>query len=235
MATRPQIPLKHLAVAVCLALGLSACGGDSADSAPTLVVDTQGVSTVDGTALQTTLATLPLEGLSADEQASLTYMREEEKLAHDVYTQLDALWGSQTNTLGNIATSEATHTEAVRQLLERYQLADPALGQPVGVFVDATLQTLYNDLLAQGTPSLEAALRVGALVEEVDIVDIRNALVTIDNADIRLVYDNLMKGSRNHLRAFIKALGNLGVVYQPQTLDVETYNAIVSTPVERGG
>ena len=101
------------------------------------------------------------------------------------------------------------------------------------MFANADLQQLYLDLLQQGTPSLVAALQVGAQIEELDIVDIQTALETVDNQDIRLVYDNLMKGSRNHLRSFAKTLAQQGATYTPLYLSQDAYTAIVSTPIER--
>ena len=100
-------------------------------------------------------------------------------------------------------------------------------------FANATLQQLYLDLLQQGTPSLVEALQVGAQIEELDIVDIQKALETVDNQDIRLVYDSLMKGSRNHLRSFVMTLTQQGTTYTPQYLSLDAYTAIVSTPIER--
>lgn len=75
---------------------------------------------------------------------------------------------------------------------------------------------------------------MGAEIEEVDIVDLQAALVYVDNQDIRAVYGNLLKGSRNHLRAFVLALQQQGVVYTPQYLTPADYQAIVGTSIEAG-
>ncbi len=224
-----------LSTILLMALTLTACGSseDAGRGGPPMTVNEDGTSTFDTTNLLNTLAALPIEALNANESASLAFMREEEKLAYDVYSQLNTLWGSQVRVFGNIAQSEATHTEAVRQLLIRYGLADPALNLQAGVYADASLQSLYTTLVGQGSASLVAALQVGAAIEEIDLVDIETALQTIDNQDIRLVYDNLAKGSRNHLRSFVKNLENQGVVYVPQHLSVTDYNAIVTTSTER--
>ena len=56
----------------------------------------------------------------------------------------------------------------------------------------------------------------------------------MDNQDISLVYDNLMKGSRNHLRSFVRNLAQEGVVYQPRYLDQSTYDTIIKSPMENG-
>ena len=228
--------IQHMALATLAALALAACGGSDesvGNGGPPMVVSEDGTSTFDASNLTATLATLPNEALSDAERDSLAYMREEEKLAYDVYTQLNTLWGGQTRVFGNIAKSEATHTEAVRQLLLRYNLTDPAANLGAGLFFNADLQALYVNLLSQGSPSLVTALQVGAAIEELDILDIQTALVGIDNQDIRTVYGSLLKGSRNHLRSFVKTLAQQGVTYVPQRLSPEQFSAIVNTPIER--
>ena len=230
--------LAKITATLLVSLSLLACGGgDNANGAgnggPPLVVDANGVSSFNSTALGLSLAALPIESLSVAEQESLVYMREEEKLAHDVYAQMDVLWGASTRVFGNIANSEATHTEAVRQLLLRYSLVDPAATLADGLFQNTMLQGLYTQLLAIGLTSLIEALKVGAAIEEIDMLDINTALLGVDNQDIRLVYDNLLKGSRNHLRSFVNTLLNQGVTYVPQYMDPAAYAAIVNSPIER--
>ena len=115
----------------------------------------------------------------------------------------------------------------------RYSLPDPAANLGEGLFVAPVLQQGYHDLTAQGAISLIDGLRVGATIEEIDIVDLENALPTIDNQDIRQVYASLLKGSRNHLRAFVQALAQQGVTYAPAYLAGDAYTAIVTSAVER--
>ncbi len=170
--------------------------------------------------------------LSDAEIAGLKFMREEEKLAHDVYVTLYAQWGAAT--FNSIAASEATHTAQIASLLSKYGIADPAAGNGVGVFTDPALQALYNQLIAQGSVSLSAALNVGGLIEETDIVDIQTRLVGVTHSDITQVYTNLISGSYNHLRGFVKALAGIGVTYTPQILDVATYNSIIGGSSGRG-
>ncbi len=79
------------------------------------------------------------------------------------------------------------------------------------------------------------ALQVGALIEEVDIEDLQLAIEETDNADLQNAYDNLMRGSRNHLRAFVAEIERTGVVYEAQHLDQTIVDAILDGPVERGG
>lgn len=164
--------------------------------------------------------------LTDPEIKGLLYMREEEKLARDVYLTLYDAWGLPI--FQNIARSEATHMAAVGALLDRYGLADPAAAE-MGVFTNPTLQQLYNQLTAEGRQSLAEALRVGATIEEIDILDLQTRLAQTENADIDLVYGNLLKGSSNHLRAFASTLARqTGETYQPQYLDPDNYEAIVN-------
>lgn len=221
---------KTWAAAWVVTLALAGCGGGDEDVAT--ADNTAGLAT-SSAALSATLASLPVEGLSVAEQASLAFMREEEKLAHDVYIYLDGLWRGYTRVFGNIANSEASHTESVRQLLVRYSLPDPTATLASGVFQNTTLQNLYTQLVAAGSVSLVDGLKVGAAIEEIDMIDLNKALLETDNQDISLVYQNLLKGSRNHLRAFVSNLDKQGVAYLPQYMVAADYQAIVTTPMER--
>jgi hypothetical protein len=165
------------------------------------------------------------DGLSAEETAALLYMREEEKLAQDVYLKLYELWSLPS--FQNIASSEQAHTVAVKTLLDRYGLDDPAAAQ-AGVFANPDLQALYTDLVARGGRSLAEALKVGAAIEEIDILDLQERLAQTDNADIQQVFNSLLNGSYNHLRAFTTTLqSQTGETYQPQYLSAEAYQSIL--------
>jgi hypothetical protein len=198
---------------------LSACGGgDSADGL-------EPVASATGTSGATPL--------SAEEIAGLKFMREEEKLAHDVYAALYGVWGAQV--FDNISQSETTHTETILALLEKYGVADPAAGKAPGEFEDPELQALYNTLIAAGRESLIEGLKVGALIEETDIHDITEKKQVTDEADILRVYDSLMCGSRNHLRAFHGALLDQGVTYVPTVITQAEWDAIANSAMETCG
>lgn len=152
------------------------------------------------------MSTLSASGLSADEAAGLLFMREEEKLARDVYNQMYALWGMPV--FQNIARSEQNHMDQIKLLLDRYDLTDPALAP--GQFTDPALQALYNQLVAQGSVSLADAMNVGILIEQTDIADLQVRIAQTDNTDIQWVYNNLLNGSYNHLAAFSGEQGNFG-------------------------
>jgi len=172
--------------------------------------------------------------LSDAEQEGLLYMVEEEKLARDVYEVLYDKW--ELDIFDNIASSEQTHMDAVKRLLDRYDLANPVTDKAAGEFANAELQALYDELIATGTQSLEQALRAGAAIEEIDILDLEKRLAETDNAAILRVYENLNRGSRNHLRAFVSTLSSEeGVTYAPQYMSQEAYDLIVSASTERGG
>jgi len=171
--------------------------------------------------------------LNDAEKEGLVYMREEEKLARDVYLTLYNKWGMQIFT--NISRSEQTHTDAIKALLIRYQVTDPVQEDVVGTFTNEKLQELYNALIEMGNVSLIEALKVGAAIEEIDILDLQNEIALVEeNDDIITVYESLMQGSRNHLRAFVGTLAQQGVTYAPQYLDETTFESIVSTAMETG-
>jgi hypothetical protein len=140
-------------------------------------------------------------GLTATEASDLRYMREEEKLARDVYQALGATWTAAT-VFQRIAQSEQRHMDAVKVVLDRYGIADPAATTKPGAFVDPALQKLYDELVAEGSVSLAAALQVGVQIEQVDIADLQKALAETSNADLEQLYGNLLRGSQNHLKAF---------------------------------
>ncbi len=170
--------------------------------------------------------------LTDAEAAGLLFMQEEEKLARDVYLTLFELWDFQA--FANIARSEQTHTDAVQRLVERYDLPDPADGQDVGEFTNPDLQALYDQLIAQGSQSLPAALEVAVAIEEIDILDLQEYIGETDKEDILQVYNSLLSGSENHLRAFVSALERQAGAYQPQYLDQEAYDAIMSASSSKG-
>jgi hypothetical protein len=172
--------------------------------------------------------------LSQQEVKDLLHMREEEKLARDVYLTLSKKYPLPI--FRNIARSESRHMEMVGLLLKKYGLPDPVqeTGNRVGVFKDPALQELYRKLVSQGERSLVDALKVGATIEDLDIADLERAVKDTDKPDIKTVYYNLMKGSRNHMRAFVRLLRRYGGSYSPQYISQAQFNRILSTPHEAG-
>jgi hypothetical protein len=155
-------------------------------------------------------------GLNDVEKDWLTYIREEEKLARDVYLSLYDMWGSRL--FDNISVSEQTHMDAIKTLLDRVGLGDPAAGNGPGVFDDPELQALYTKLIHGGSQSLINALRVGVFIEVTDIADLTQGIATTTHRDIKTVYTNLRNGSQNHWDAFCSNLAKLGVACEPYEL-----------------
>lgn len=193
---------------------------------------TAEVAAEDFVSLRPELSALPSETIIDTEKEDLLFMREEEKLARDVYQILYETWNLPF--FSNIAQSEQTHTEAIRDLLEKYEIIDPVSDDRNGVFQNTELQALYKSLVEKGLQSETDALTVGVMIEELDIKDISESISRTDNADIALVYENLMRGSRNHLRAFNRQLTTRGITYDPQYISTEDYQTIVSGETERG-
>lgn len=162
--------------------------------------------------------------LTADEAASLTYMVEEEKLAHDLYVELGDAW--DLSVFVNISDAESTHADAIRSLLDAYSIEDPTAGMAAGEFANAELQDMYDTLLAKGLTSMTEALEVGGLVEETDIADLRER--QSDNVAIDRVFDQLEAGSEKHLRAFVRNLDRQGVSYDAQVLSSSDVADIVN-------
>jgi hypothetical protein len=220
---------------ILIGLTFAQCEKEDVNEKPEAVlqVDNLGYSNMNQQNLRRWMNYFPKESLSDVEIAGLMFMREEEKLAHDVYTKFYDVWNSQI--FGNIANSEQTHADAVLSLIEKYNLIDPVGNSGEGIFQNTDLQKLYTDLVNDGLNSLEDALKVGAAIEEIDILDLETQLESrVDNQDITYVYENLLKGSRNHLRAFVKNMNTLGINYQPQYLSTAEYNEIISGAIENG-
>jgi hypothetical protein len=151
---------------------------------------------------------LQAAGLSDVEKNHLLLMREEEKLARDVYQALNAKWNHQT--FSNITKSEQQHMDALKVLLDSYGIADPAAGKKSGEFKNQKLQGLYTALVQKGSKSLSDALAVGVEIEKLDIADLEDAISKTTPNDVNLAYKNLLKGSRNHLEAFSRQPGGNG-------------------------
>lgn len=203
---------------------ISAVSTVSASGEDLMVVDENQTTSVNDTALNLALAGQPSNVLTSPEEEGLLFMAEEEKLAGDVYSSLNEIWSLRV--FDNIGRAERTHQAAVETLLIRYSLAVPA--NPPGEFSNETLQSLYNDLVSRGGLSVEEALRVGASIEELDILDLEERMAQTDKEDIQLVYSNLKRGSENHLRAFVNNLERRGIEYRPEYLSLQEYNGIIS-------
>ncbi len=164
--------------------------------------------------------------LSQEEISGIQFLREEEKLARDVYLYLYEIYPLRP--FLNISGSEQMHMDAVKYLIDTYGLEDPVANDEHGVFKNTDLQALYNKLIEEGSKSAVDALKTGALIEEKDIADLQHELdSSVKNPDVVRVYTNLKAASGNHLRAYVRNLTARGVNYEPVILDKETFSAII--------
>jgi len=173
--------------------------------------------------------------LSSAEEAGILLMREEEKLAWDVYLTLYEKWNIPV--FANIAASEASHMDAMELLIERYGLGDPLDDESAaarGSYQREEFEKLYSELTAQGLASYQKALEVGALIEDLDIADLQKLISESSNDDVKVVYQNLVKGSRNHLRAFTRQLDRYDGEYSPQYITEADYQKIITSRNEAG-
>lgn len=170
--------------------------------------------------------------LSTEEKKDLLTLREEEKLARDVY--LYAFDKYRLKIFKNISNSEQTHMDRVLQILTLHNIADPS-SRNIGVFNNEELQKLYNSLIKKVDISIEEALSVGATIEDLDIKDILEFKERTSNTEILNMYNHLECGSRNHLRAYYSNLKNHGINYTPQYISQLYFDEIVNSEKERCG
>ncbi len=164
--------------------------------------------------------------LTDEEISGILFMREEEKLARDVYLYLYEI--HPLRPFLNISKSEQAHMDAIKYLIDTYDLVDPVGENPEGLFQNEELQQMYDELIENGSKSREDALKVGALIEEVDIIDLQHELDGIaENEDVKRVYQNLCNASENHLRAFVRVLRSYNVDYKPVKLGQDVFNSII--------
>lgn len=178
------------------------------------------------TASTAALAAGPRRGVAVPAPTTLgtqamAFAIEEERVAQDLYQLASEHWGLAV--FANIRRSETQHVAALAQLAARFRLPVPAASR--GVYQTADLQALYTQLAALVAASPESALSVGALVEETDIVDLREAMATVTDPTTLGVLRRLETASWNHLAAFVRNLALLGINYEPQVLDLEEYAA----------
>ncbi len=173
-----------------------------------------------------------VETLSQTEIDDLKFLREEEKLARDVY--LFSYDKYTQDIFNNISQSEQQHMDSILTLLNRYNIDDPASTER-GVFINQTLQNLYNDLIIQSDVSLLEALKVGATIEDLDINDIDDFEDRTDKTDILNTYDKLKCGSRNHMRNYYQQLINDDFIYIVQFISITELTEIINNSNEQCG
>lgn len=173
--------------------------------------------------------------LTQPEKDAILYMREEEKLARDIYELLFTKWAS--NPFGNIRQSEQVHMDRMKVLITTYKLIDPVEinKDSPGVFSNTLLQKYYYELTNTASQSLTEALKIGAKIEEMDIADLEERIKQTTQTDIISTYNNLKMASENHLRAFVRRLEMQGVNYQPVILNKTEFDKIIAAENNKRG
>lgn len=173
---------------------------------------------------------LPLQQVDSSEEAALRVMIQDEKLARDFYLAMDYFWGQPI--FANIAKSEQQHMDWLKLIYTRNKLTYPITDDRVGQFPDPAFQQLWTLMVIIGSQSNTNALWLGNAVEDLDIYDLMKLLPQTDNRDIQTVYQNLLKGSRNHLRAFNSVLTSFNGSYSAIFISPTLFTAIVTSAHE---
>lgn len=225
---------------------LTACGGGTTvASAPVADTPVAAPAPLPAPAPVATAATCPatFTPLTQPEVDEALFMREEEKLARDVYLDLAAFWRAQAGDvpvvkiMNNIAlNAEQSHMDAMAGVLTCYGLTDPIdSAQTHGVFLNTELASLYQTLMTRGQKSQLDALYVGGFIEEADMEDLQKSIDLSQQAYTDSVYASLMCGSRNHLRSFVAQIKAVSGGYTAQVLTQAAVDSIVSSPSENCG
>lgn len=170
--------------------------------------------------------------ITPEEEQALTYMREEEKLAHDVYTFMNNKYDHKV--FRNITKAETRHGDFIKELLERYSIADPSGGKKEGEFVNSDLAAVYTRLTEKGSISLNEALKCGAEIEELDIADLNSRIEQSSSPDVKQTFMNLRDGSYRHLQAFMRNLESNGETYTPVHLTQTQFDEILKSDNTKG-
>ena len=215
-----------------LAISFTACEKES-DFLPRpvnmLEVDrTTGYSKINFSFAQAHINNLPFEILSFKEKQGILFLREEEKVISDFYKTIRTKWGNLV--LENLDKSEKTHFDATSILIDKYSLADPVDQLAVGEFPSAGMQAYYNYLVTEGENSVEDIYKMASLAGEANIISLKNQLSSItNNQDFRLLYQNLIAATRNHLRITVNHYERLGGTYIPQILNETDFIEIMES------
>jgi hypothetical protein len=204
-----------------------ACSEDTSPVAP------ETLSTLDTLTVPDTTDINATDELTDAEIHGLIFMREEEKLARDVYIYFYAKY--QMSIFDNISNAEVKHMSQLKTLIDKYGLVDPVVNDSLGVFENEDLANLYLQLITAGDVSLLEALKIGATIEDLDIRDLIEYESEVTNTDIIDAYEQLTKGSRNHLRSFYPKILENGGTYEAQFISQELFDEIVNSPKETGG
>jgi len=155
------------------------------------------------------------------EKEGLYYLREQTKLVRDLFHTFYNMYGTKVYT--RIARKEQRHFDRIGLLLEKYQLEDPVVDKSVGIYENPIFEELFHELSTSGSENNLNALYVGAYLEEIVILDLKNALLDTEARDIRRVYEKLLNDAKKQLRLFVRNIEKqeVDVLYQPQNMTEE--------------
>lgn len=226
---------QKISVMAFLAILLFGCEANSVNSPEENAEQAALINAVSTTRLDATLAATTdslclltntqLAPLTESEINSILYMREEEKLANNVYVYFNEKFARPV--FSNISKSEIAHGKAIAWLINLYKIETPAETVP-GVFNIEELQNLYTKLTTEALTVVDA-YKAGAFIEEHDIIDLQREIAETENPFIKRIYGNLLRASQFHLKAFVANLKFNGIAYQPQLLSNDDFNAIINT------
>lgn len=187
--------------------------------------------------LAVTQASFAENDFTVEQQAEfndlIAFSWNEEKMAKDLYLNLYSdlmAQGTEIKSLTNVANnSETKHQEAMRALLEKYDLdisngtivsgydGDALNDVDSGIFPLTEVQDLYDGLwnhAVQHSDFAQGSLEAACMVEVVDVNDL-NASIEEAQAlgafELVVAFENLRSGSYNHYWAFDNALIKQGV------------------------
>lgn len=199
---------------------------DTADSnAKHNMAEGEGIMVLEGGSEKAAMSSTAT--LTVRESEGISFIREEEKVARDLYQSFYE--GTALGIFQDTARSEQSHMDSVTVLLDKYSLHDPVKASR-GTFVNQTMQETYDRLLTQGKTSADDSLKAAATFEEISIVDLETQIAITDKADIKTIYEGLLAGSEKHLRSYVSALTERKVKYTPQHLISQEYDRIVMLP-----
>ena len=170
------------------------------------------------------------EDLEAWEIDLLT-LAKAEKLAYDLYNELKVLYPNNP-VFDHTASSELRHWTRISDLIATYDnLDDPTrddggTAYDPGVFDDAAddFTTFYNTLIAGAGTDVLTALKVGYVVEALEILKVDVAVQSATAADISealAVYNCLVNAEPHHLKSYNWNLLKLGLTYDIATASTD--------------
>jgi len=143
--------------------------------------------------------------LSDQEGADILFMREEEQMAHDLYSRWAGMYPLPV--FSNIRDSETVHIYEVQLLMDRYDVPSERIGNASSGYYNPVIQSWYEAFSSQSDTSQTDALEAGVTIGQEDIADLDAAIGHTSRPDILQVWNNLRQGSMKHESAFLQALG----------------------------